>query len=284
MPKRARIKPSLSASSKAYKQKDYAAQAARAEARGLGRMDVEPYEPLISVRTSNTCGFAGRSPDPGTSLALTTLSHAESDVVRDILYRPGYVRAFTQVSLHRPTTQAIAEEFQLRHPTYPDKKTPLILSTDIVAMFEIDEVRSFMAVSVKSSRYLDKGDEIFAKIEKAYWERQKNATWQMRFRDQVNKNRIRNIRWIDKFHARCRLLPCPGRWKETEAALYPLLSQGRVLNQACHQVDAALGLMPGVCLTHVRFFLGASIWSTDLDQLINPFAPLTILARNLRTV
>jgi hypothetical protein len=278
MKTRPRLKPVLSASPRAFHQTDWASYALRLEAGRRGRMDNEPYEPLIGASTP-TIGYATRMHDPMTDGCQTCLSNAESDVVRDHFYRPGYQRSFTQVALDRPSTMKIADLYKLLHPTYPDKKTPLIMSTDHVAIFEIDGVQTIIASSIKSSRHLDQRDQVYAQIERLYWE-DKGVFFERRFRDQVSKARNRTVRWIDKFHRRFRHLPFPHRWPETEAALYSLLSQGSVLNAACHEVDGVFGLKD-VCLTHARFFIGSGIWLIDFDQLINPFAPLTIVERNI---
>jgi len=269
----------LSHSRRAYRQDDYRRKVEIAISKGLGRMDVTPYRPWISVAFSSK-GFVTRHPDPVTGFAIHALSSGESDWVRTLLSLPGHLGLFSQVALPRQDTMRIAKEMGRKYPFFPDHKTPLVMTTDLVQVRWDDGKRKLFAYSVKKAPNLPEVQVRKLEIEGAYW-RELGVPWRLVYRTDAPQNRIRNYRWFENYLPTSPLIPFKARWREIERVLYPLVNSDLTLAAACEKADAILSLPEGASLSQVRFYLCSRIWSVDLDVIISSFRPLVLLERNL---
>jgi hypothetical protein len=118
-------------SSRAYLQVEHMKKVEKALQEGRGQMTKLPYVPMIDVSFCST-GFVTRHRDPATGEIIHCLSSGESDAARSLLWLPGHVRLYSQVALPRQVTMRIADQLGIDHPRFPDRKTYLVMTTDLV--------------------------------------------------------------------------------------------------------------------------------------------------------
>jgi hypothetical protein len=232
------------------------------------------------ARVNRGVGFFYRHVDPVTGTVLVAHSKAESDAIRSLLWVPGHAELLTHFNLEQASTVRLAAVLGIRHPRLRDGSIAVMTTTLVHIINEGTTMEKMYAYSVKNTPDLDARTIDLLKIERAFWT-ELGVPWQLLIRPQIPTNRIENVRWFENFSPRSVLIPAKDRAREVELTLYPLVTSGMPLNEACARVDIDLGLKAGTALTHVRMFLHAWVWVVDLDVRINTLAPLQILARNL---
>ncbi|WP_287999564.1 TnsA endonuclease N-terminal domain-containing protein [Acidiphilium sp.] len=243
---------------------------------GRGEGTGVSYRPWLTIQDVPSLGRSHRLCGWKTGRVHHLLSDIEcslfylfdwSDSVQDIR---------EQFPIDRQTTQRIAEQLGIRHPTDITTKTPLVMTTDIVVDVVRDGRSVILARAVKPANLLDK-PRIIEKleIERRYW-LERGAEWGIVTERDIPKTVVRNVAWVHNFISLDQLSQLhPGYLAEKAAQVLQEISGwtgDRPLSDFCGGMDAHFAVPSGTCLMLVRHLLATKRLSCDMTKSLDDTA------------
>ncbi|HEY8099302.1 MAG TPA: TnsA endonuclease N-terminal domain-containing protein, partial [Burkholderiaceae bacterium] len=184
----------------------------RWKGQGLGQGEGAAYRPWIDVRSFSSKGRCSRAPGITTGRIHHVFSDNEDDVCLMADFAKNIVAIHEQFPLFpEEHTQRIATCLGIRHPRYPNSKTPLVLTTDFFLTRTNNQgIHSPLAVSVKSADDL-RGchcTRTLAKleIERRYW-LMRSVPWLLITDEDLNETLIANLDWLNYVVVESNLTP-----------------------------------------------------------------------------
>jgi hypothetical protein len=92
-------------------------------------------------------------------------------------------------------TQAIAENFGIKHPKYPQTMTPIVMTTDLLITLKSQNGQKLIAISVKPKKDLTPVNLEKLLIEKMYW-KARGVTWILVTEDELPKALTDNLHFF----------------------------------------------------------------------------------------
>jgi len=136
--------------------------------RGVG--DRDSYQPWLDVHDLSSLGLAARVPCPKTGRLHHLLSGIETAAFMEFMLMADVVDVQEQFPLDREDTRAIALEMGVRHPTYPQGKVDVVMTTDLVVHRRTRDGIMRYARPVKPAVDLDDARTLLKlEIERRYW-------------------------------------------------------------------------------------------------------------------
>jgi hypothetical protein len=117
---------------------------------GRGQNEGEAYQPWLTVRDVPSHGFSTRDKGWKTNRVHHVLSNHELNYVYIADWSPIVVDIREQYPLlPLESTEAIAEACGIKHPTHPQTKKPVVLTTDFLITIEREGRRVEQARTIK---------------------------------------------------------------------------------------------------------------------------------------
>jgi len=252
-----------------------------ADGRGQGRLG--DYNPWLHIQDVASRGLVTRIRGWKTGRVHHFLSRFELFYFYILEWSPQIFDIREQYPLlPLEETLAIAEACGVKHPTDPQSKNPIVMTTDVVTTIRID------GRDVDQARTLKLGSELNSarvgqklEIEHRYWEARK-IDWKIVTEPGVPLTVAKNVEW---FHQYRRLedfteLGRSAVAQITSSLTESLASQKLPLRDLTLATDDRLGLETGTSLAFVRHLLATRRCLINMNQPINPGKPLLVLASN----
>jgi hypothetical protein len=174
----------------------------RWKGQGLGQGEGAAYKRWIDVRSFSSKGRVSRAP----GITTGREHHLFSDNEDNFCLMADYAKNIVDIREQFPLlpeehTQRIAAHLGIRHPRYPNSKTPMVMTTDfLVTMADCSLTHSFLAVSIKSADDL-RGPHrarTLAKleVERRYW-LMRNVPWQLVTDEDFDETLIASLDWLN---------------------------------------------------------------------------------------
>jgi hypothetical protein len=175
-------------------------------------------------------------------------------------------------------TQEIAQQLNIRHPTNPRTKDPIVMTTDFVVTVGQSIGVTEQARTVKpkeklsSARVLEK-----LEIERRYWQN-RGISWGIVTENEISKAFADNVAWIHPFR-----YPSSLSLKEIEIEQISYVLTKQVMQTdtplaaITTDCDNQLGLPPGTSLCVARHLLASRHWIVDMNRAIQPREKLLLL-------
>ncbi|WP_309479921.1 TnsA endonuclease N-terminal domain-containing protein [Brevibacillus agri] len=245
------------------------------EGRGVGLG--QEYIPWLLVQDVPSSGRATRIHGWKTN----RIHHVHSDIERSYFYILEWSDIVTDIREQFPLlpieeTLSIAEELDIKHPTDPKSKQPIVLTTDFLVTVGNREV----ARTIKPSSELDSPRVIEKfEIERRYWAK-RNIDWGIVTQLDIPKTLVQNIEWVHKEHnnedvRRLGSFIVSGIEK---IVLESISGSVISLAAAASVADDQLGLEAGTSLAMVRHFIATKRWSVNMEKPIIPSQPLDVIS------
>lgn len=163
-----------------------------AEHRGTG--EGADYIPWIKVAEFNSVGTCANPVDWKNGRVMHLLSQAELWWYYELRWDDNVTDIREQYPLDLSNTTEIAELLGVRHPG----NGRIHMTTDFLVTYKRNGLRAY---SVKSRRSDLDGERVLEKlcIEKQYWE-QRKVPWKLLFKEDLQKQRITNIRTVVEYY------------------------------------------------------------------------------------
>lgn len=180
-------------------------------------------------------------------------------------------------------TLAIAEQCGIAHPKDPKTQGPIVMTTDflITARQKIGTIEQ--ARTVKSSQDLQSQRTLEKlEIERRYWQ-ERSIDWGIVTEREIPETLAKNVGWLHPLFSPEDLSPLSSvEINRIAKALTLKISKHHVsLSNITSECDDLLGLSPGISLSVVRYLIANRQWLVDMNKLIQPNQPLTLLAEPL---
>jgi hypothetical protein len=176
-------------------------------------------------------------------------------------------------------TLAIAQACNIRYPTIPGTKQPVVLTSDFVitianGLERVEQARTAKyAADLSSQRTLEKFE-----IERRYWQA-RNVDWGIVTEREIPHVLARNVELIHNHRDITHRLPLTH--EEVHDIAVVLTSKVMQCDDALRRIaiacDKRLGLDLGTCLTIAYHLLATRRWEIDMSIPIQPEMPLVIL-------
>ena len=239
---------------------------------GRGKGEGKNYIPWIKTREVPSKGRRGRP----TGWKTGRLHHFLSDHESRYFYTLEWVDAVTDIREQFPiidfeTTQEIAEEMGIKHPTDPKSGFPCIITTDFLITVNIDGKTKQVARTIKPSEQLnDKRTIEKFEIERRYWAA-KEIDWGIVTEKEIPKTLANNV-W--EIHHDYYLEPTD---KFTKAELYGVADSlkenlsisKQTISEATNKLDTELGFESGFCLSLFRYLVARKEIIIDLNSKLD---------------
>lgn len=248
------------------------------EGRGQGRGG--DYQPWLFIQDVPSQGLATRIKGWKTKRVHHLLSNLELSYFYILEWSPVVFDIREQYPLlPLEETLAIAEQCDIRHPTDPKTKEPVVMTTDFFitvprSIEVIEQARTLKtAKDLQSKRTVEK-----LEIERCYWHN-RNIDWGIVTEQEIPQALAKNVDWLHAFFRVEDLSPL----SETEirriaATLTLKMAQGNaVLTDLTAECDDKLGLQPGTALSVSRHLIANRRWLVDMNKPIQPSKYLVLL-------
>lgn len=249
------------------------------EGRGHGRLS--EYNPWLHIQDVGSKGLVSRIKGWKAGRVHHLLSQQELRYFYVLEWSPSVTDIREQYPLlPLEETFDIARRLDIRHPTDPATKQPIVMTTDFLVTIRLGDSEVDQARTVKcekdllSKRVLEK-----LEIERRYWE-SRGVDWKIVTEKQIPVELARNIEWVHQYRDLEDFATLPAA--EAEQVISTLTKSVRMggsmpLRSITLQMDDRLGLEPGTSLSLVRHLLACRRWRVDMTKTINACAPLIVL-------
>ncbi len=246
---------------------------------GRGQGVGADYRPWLHVQDVPSTGIASRIK----SWKVGRIHHLFSRLETNLFFNLEWSRQVSDIREQYPLlnleeTMAIADKIGVRHPTDPKTQECIVMTTDfLVTVFDGVTSRQ-IARTVKPASELQ-SDRILEKfeIERRYWEA-RQISWGIVTEREISAIVAKNVQWL---HRSYHLSEYPElnalRLSQIEEAIMSSISSGLPLAQITCECDDRLGLSPGTSLNAVRHLIATRRWLVDMQVLLEPGRPLSIL-------
>lgn len=248
------------------------------DGRGQGRGS--EYNPWLHIQDVPSKGLVTRIKGWKTERVHHLLSQQELRYFYVLEWSPGVTDIREQYPLlPREETLEIASRLDIRHPTDPATKQPVVMTTDFLVTVRLGDSEGDQARTVKSEKdLLSKRVLEKLEIERRYWE-SRGVDWKIVTEKQIPVTLANNIQWLHQY----RILEDFATLSAAEAEqVISVLTKhirtgGAVpLRSITLQTDNRLGLEPGTSLSLVRHLLACRRWRIDMTKTINVCEPLNM--------
>ncbi|MEE1131731.1 TnsA endonuclease N-terminal domain-containing protein [Paenibacillus sp. B-A-8] len=197
-----------------------------------------------------------------------------SDLERNYFYLLEYSDLVVDIREQFPLlpieeTLIIAEELGIKHPTHPQTKEPIVMTTDFVV------TKLEQGQPVNLARTLKYKDDLMDKrviekfeVEREYWER-KGIDWGIVTELEVPKEMALNISFVHSY-ADLSSIEDFNKYSESDIDTFSvylisqLLSIDKTVREACTQLDDVFYLSPGSGLTLFKHLIITKVIEVDL--------------------
>ncbi len=257
----------------------------RFQKEGRGEGTLQKYKPWLTVRDVPSRGRSSR--DKGWKTGRT---HHFLSILELLYYLTlEWSLIVTDIREQFPllpidNTLAIADSLDIKHPTHPKTKEPIVLTTDFYISLR-DESGAFEhARTIKYARDLSNRRTLEKlEIERCYWEA-RGIDWGIVTEHEIPDTLAKNVDFLhDAWHL-------PKRMPESSispvAELLTLLiaEHHQPLNELTAISDTQLRLRGGTSLKVAYYLLATRQWRIDMNVPIDPDQPLTVLGTELKAV
>ena len=254
----------------------------RKEKRGEGML--QDYKPWLFVRDVPSLGKSSRDKGWKTGRKHDFLSILEflyyltlewSLVVTDI--REQYPL------LPIDDTLAIADSLDLKHPTHPKTKEPIVLTTDFSISLRNDRGSFEHVRTVKYAKDLSHRRTLEKlEIERRYWE-VRGIDWGIVTEHEIPTTLAKNVDFLHEAWHLPSYMSVKDIWPVAECLTHLIVQQDQALNELTTRSDEHLGLKAGTCLKVAYYLLATRQWCVDMNVPLDPDQPLAVLRTNLKT-
>jgi hypothetical protein len=247
-----------------------------AEGRGQGRG--KDYRPWLEVQDVPSTGLATRIKGWKSGRLHHLLSNLETGFFYLMEWSPNVTDTREQLPLlPQSETVAIAEEIGVPHPTNPQTRQPIVMTSDFsVTKATNDSTFDFVRTIKPSSELVSERVLEKFEIERRYWEK-RQIDWAIVTERELPKAAIQNIQWVHTCKDIVELGLSNALLAQIEGVLLPKISGSDPLSQLTSACDNRLGLTPGASLSAVRHLIAVRRWVVDMQQTIAPTEPLRLL-------
>jgi hypothetical protein len=249
---------------------------------GRGQGELADYRPWLSIHDVASEGLVTRVLGWTTGRAHHFLSRLELTYFYVLDWTPS-VRDIREQYPLLPLEQTltIAEALGMKHPTDPQTRHPIVMTTDFLVSVSTPSGTQLRARAVKpsssqrglsSARTLEK-----LEIERRYWAT-RSVDWGIVTEREIPAILAANVRWVHESRDLEGLSSLTGDMlARVRRYLEPRLTRPHsrlsVVTDAC---DDVLGLEPGTALQAVKHLIASSVWSVDMSVRLSPSKPLAL--------
>lgn len=253
----------------------------RLEAEGRGKGVGACYIPWVHVSDFSSSGDSRRVFSPKTGRVHHLMSTIEWHIFLLLEHDEEVVDIREQFPLERETTQSIAVELGIKHPTYPGTNLPCVMTVDFLVTLQRHQTKNLTMVDAKSTGEAeDKRSIEKLEITRTFGDGC-GIPHRLVFDSMLPKNKVRFLEWI-----RAAALTQDEEEEHgdffaahKERLLYDLTTYRRAgsLSQYCEQYDIQTGSRHGTGLRTVRMLLQEHKLITDLSQPNPTSIPVSML-------
>ncbi len=255
----------------------------RKEGRGQGTL--QDYKPWLTVRDVPSHGRSSR--DKGWKTGRT---HHFLSILELLYYLTlEWSLMVTDIREQYPLlpiddTLAIADSLDIKHPTHPKTKEPVVLTTDFYISLRNERGTFEHARTVKYAKDLSNRRTLEKlEIERRYWE-VRGIDWGIVTEHEIPHTLAKNVDFLhDAWHL-CKRMPEKNISLVAELLTRFVSEQHQPLNELTALSDKQLGLKGGTSLKVVYYLLATRQWRIDMNIPIDPDQPLAVLGTNLKAV
>lgn len=248
------------------------------EWRRAGSGSRENYKPWLTVRSFSSHGKSSRVKGYTSGRVHHLFSQNELKAFCALDWLESVVDIREQYPLlPLEETIQIADEIGVKHPTHPQGKFPVVMTTDFLLDIR-GQVLNQEACSVKSALDLENKRNLEKlEIERIFYTR-RSTNFCIISERELDNQVVENILWF-----RGAEVPQSVTSAELSSLLdelfIRLLSLSGPLGSNCRGIDRALGLELGTSLALVRYALRAKHWFSNLSVPLHEDQPLPPLRR-----
>jgi hypothetical protein len=256
------------------------------EGRGKGRN--EAYKPWVTVQDLSSRGESTRMQGwhSGNRL-MHFLSKLERDFCYTVQWDEAVVDIREQFPLDLATTQQIADQMGLKHPTSPKTGLPFPMSTDLLITKHLEDKEFSLARNVKPFKDIELKGSLHPKrvkrnwekflIEQEYWKRF-GVVLKWVTEEDFNLKLAHNVRFVHSFFHLVSLSPLTQSDVDgIDAFLFPGVSKGaESLATLCLACDKHFNLRPGKSLRVAKHLVAQRRWKVDFNVPFDPSYPITL--------
>lgn len=247
---------------------------------GRGQGDKLEYTPYIRVQESKSSGRLHRITGLTISRMYHFLSDLEANVFRLYDWCPAVVDIREQYPLHQPETLKIADELGIKHPTHPDEREPIVMTTDLMLTIkqkgDLNEKQCVRTIKpakrLSNNRVIEK-----LEIERVYFERRK-IDWGIVTQEQLPTTLTKNLEYL---YDRWNTDELDLSQEQTTAIRNRLHAEikpgGIILSQVALEIDNTLGIREGSALAVANHLIITRQWYVDLNKLFKPSRKMEIV-------
>jgi hypothetical protein len=206
-------------------------------------------------------------------------SEKETNYFLVLAWSPAVIDIREQFPLPLDETLDIAKRLGIKHPTDPQKKYPMVMTTDfLIDVLEegqgILKARCVkMAKDLNSARVIEK-----LEIERTYWTEQ-GIDWGIVTEQEIPIALAENVAWLRTAYEPGNSFDIsPEILIQIEERLYEMIitEPQKALSHIALSGDRLLGFNGGTCLWAVRHFIASLVWLVDMFSPIDPSKPLHV--------
>ena len=246
---------------------------------GRGQGHGQHYLPWFTARDVPSIGYVHRIFGWKTNRRHEFMSNNEANYFHLLEWSPSVLHIREQYPLQSvDETMALAESIGVKHPTDPQTKFPIVMTTDFLIDVRHNGSTTELARTVKPAKDLC-SERVLQKfeIERRYWLR-RGVDWGVVTEQDAPTELVKNIEWIHPYREISgKISVSASDVEKVERIMAELVRQGLTLAGSASTCDDRLGLAPGASLALARHFLASRRWSVDMTKLINPQRPIMLL-------
>jgi hypothetical protein len=242
--------------------------------KGIGR----DYKPWLNIQDVPSNGDAHRKTSWTVGRMHQLLSTLELHYLYVFDWSPDVVDIREQYPLlPLKDTLEIAQELGVPHPTDPQTKEAIVMTTDFVITLAGEGDHTNRAITIKPASELQNPRVIEKfEIERLYWQTA-GVQWCIGTERDINMIFVDNIKLLhDYLHLQAANLS-KGIIEDAIAELTLRVQQPVALVQLTAGCDKRLGLSSGTSLSVAYHLMATRRWQVDMQVLINPSKPIAFL-------
>ncbi len=261
-----------------YKRKFTEAKKKKWEKEGRGQGHGENFKPWYTVRDVASQGLCSRVRGLITRRVHHLLSRKEYYFFLIVDFCSRVLDIREQFPLPREVTLEIAARLGIKHPMDPWTKVPVVMTTDFLLDFVVDDKTVLIARTIKMTSKLKKKRTLEKlEIERTYWQ-ERGIDWAIVTERDIPIVVAKNIRWIRSAYY---LEDFPSISKELlleleELLFHEIASSHKPLATITSAVDNSYCLSPGICLLLARHLIARRIWPVDIYSELGGNRPLIV--------
>ena len=247
------------------------------EGRGKGRFG--EYIPWIKIQDLGSKGLSSRILGWKTDRIHHLLSKLELKYFYLLEWSPNVIDIREQFPLNQEETIAIAKELGIKHPTDPETKEFIVMTTDFLVTLKqnigtCEKARTLKyAKSLRNKRTLEKFE-----IERVYWQN-RNIDWAIVTERDINSTVVKNIELLHGLRDKKNLPP------EINAKMIMAINSIIVqhyneeltsLSEIQKHCSTQLDIPQKMILTALYFLLANKILEFDILKALNPRRKITL--------